>query len=172
MLELFQPRRYLFLHASMAELVARALVDLDTEPSGADALYRQTTLTELNDYLGHLARHGDPGDAWIAALETIVRSPLRLAAKEAADALKTAVLADAQVQAEMARNLRHASFSLLGFFLGTLHFADHPVQADLARQIVERFRLLFELRGQDTVGIATLGTGFFALTKNAPDILG
>jgi hypothetical protein len=171
MLELYSPRRHLFLHASMAELIARALVDLDAAPSGADDLYQQTTLSELLDYLSHLARHGRPGSAWIEALATVIRNPLRLAAKGLANALKAAVLADPRVQAELNRNLRNASFWLLFVCLRTMRFADHPAQSSLAKLIVERFRLLFELRGEDPAGVATLGTGFFALAKNAPDAL-
>jgi hypothetical protein len=171
MLELYSPRRYLFLHASMAELIARALVELDAAPSDAEARYRQHTHDELVGYLGHLAGQRDPANAWIAALETLVRNPLRLVAEDSVNALKADVLADAQIQADLKSNLRHASFSLLGLCLRALHFADHPAQHNLAAMIVERFGLLFELRGQDPAGIATLGTGFFTLAKNAPDAL-
>ena len=171
MIELYGPRRYLFLHASMAELVAHALIALDAEPTGADVLFLQRTRDELLSYLAYLAQLVSSEENWIAALKSLVHNPLRLVTADQSTTLKATILADPQVLVSLEHNLKYVSFIFLGVCLKILHSADHPSQSILSRLVCKRFHLLFELKGEDRAGLETIGYGFYSLAKYAPGFL-
>ena len=172
MLELYQPPRYSFLHASMAELVARALIDPEGGPVNLDARYQKRTLAELLDYLKHLCGKDDCASYWATALETILRNPPRLVSEDNVNVLNGSLVANGQVFAELKRHLPRLPCSLLDLCLRALPFTDHPERKNLEESIFARLGRQSEPPGLEPAGAKTLVDGFFTLSKNAPETQG
>jgi hypothetical protein len=165
--ELHPPLRYRFLHASMAELVLRALMSLEVETVRLEEQVVQATADALIAYLRHLPSSG-AGLDFMAGLETLIHSRLNLLDGIGEAQIKARVLADQAVRAGIEAQLDRCTFSFLHIGLSLLSFASHPAKGQYTELLVKRFRILFERQGVDTPGMTTIGTGFFTLSKNAP----
>jgi hypothetical protein len=171
MTELFAPPRYQFLHASMAELVLRALTSLEAAPDRLEEQLVWATSEAVIAYLRHLPAADARGPDFVAALETLTRSRLKLLDGAAEARIKARVLADEEIRAGIEAGLDRCTFSFLRICLIVLSIAAHPAKDRYVELVVKRFRILFQAQGADTIGMATVGTGFFTLSKNDPAAL-
>jgi hypothetical protein len=137
----------------------------------------EATGSELIAYFQHLLALRAKGDASgadpIAILEILLRNRLKLVEGPAVARIKAYCLADADTLAHIEAHLDRYTFTFLLICLIILATAAHPAKERYVELIEERFRLLFQRgrEGSDTLGLATVGTGFFALARNAPAIL-
>lgn len=177
MTQYFAPARYQFVHSSLAELIARSLVSLDTPPSGVSDNVAAATRSTLISYLGHLAEPvaGNVNPAhFLTALQQILTAKLSFHSADATARLVSDVLADSSVRAYLRNNLSGCSFVPLRLSLMTLSRTKHPAANDYSSLICERFRLLFSDAIPDglRVNLAQIGSGFLALRLNDPRMLG
>ncbi len=177
MTELFAPPRYPFLHPSLAELVLRALLTLEVSVERLEEKVADATGSELAAYFRYVlasqskgtARDTDP----MASLETVLRIRLKLVEGAAEARIKAHFLGDAKILTYIEAHLDRCTFTFLHICLTILAIAAHPAKGRYVELIEKRFRILFqrEREGSDTLGLATVGTGFFALARNAPATL-
>ena len=174
MTELFAPPRHLLLHSSLAELVLRALLTLEVGVEYLEEKMADTTGSELVRYFRHLLTSPSKGTVSDAGpttgMDTVFRKRLKLAGGAAEARIKAYCLADVYILTYIETHLDRCSFTFLHICLINLTIASHPAKARYTELIEERFRLLFQ-RGRersDTLGLATVGTGFFTLARNAP----
>ncbi|MEW8590909.1 MAG: hypothetical protein AB2543_17745, partial [Candidatus Thiodiazotropha endolucinida] len=169
---LFGPPRYKFLHASLAELVTRALVTVEIPPERLTQGVIDHTSNALLGYLGHLQAVHDTG-ATLSFVEIMLTTRLKLLANEVEAQLKARVLADEAITIEIGANLEQYHFFHLHLMLMLLNLAKHPSKSRYEELIVERFHILFrhEANGTDGAGVATIATGIRTLAKYAPDRL-
>jgi hypothetical protein len=176
MTELFTPHRYQFLHSTLAELVLRALLALEMEPPRVENAVIETTATELISYFRHLAAGTDSASresAFMQNLETMLHSRLKLTKATAEAQIKAKVLNEKFIRDGIEEHLHDCSFHFLHVCLMLLTSVSHPVKERYIGFIERRFHMLFEnmLDGRDSAGIATIGTGFMTLARNAPSSL-
>jgi len=175
MTRLFAPPRYHFLHSSLAELVLRALTQLDAGDDGLDDAVATTTVGVLREYLLYLSEHSSGKKAGsgelMDAIQQCLRVRLQLLAEPREILMKAALLADKAIQAAVRTDLRNQSFASLGVCVLMLAEAKHPAKTDYLDLIEHRFEILFERANGDCSdnGIITIGTGLKTLRRNDPD---
>ena len=139
MTELFGPPRYQFLHSSLAELVFRALTQLDVgNETLNDGVILQTIRT-LRAYLLHL----DQG-ALILTLQQCLEGKLNLLDSSSDARIKTAVLDDAKVKDALGMHVGKDSLAILSLCASTLANASHPATSHYLDLVEDRFRALFK----------------------------
>jgi hypothetical protein len=177
MTELFAPHRYQFLHSSLAELVLRALLALEMEPKYVEDAVLSTTESELIAYFRHLvaASKGgaSPDLSFMQSMKIMLHSRLKLIEDTAEAQMKAGVLNEKFVRDGIEDHLHDCSFTFLHVCLVVLTSVSHHAKEHYAGFIERRFHMLFEnaLDGCDSAGMATVGTGFMALARNAPSRL-
>lgn len=118
MAHIFSPPRYQFLHSSLAELVLRALAQLDEEPSALEWAIRSSTIEVVRAYLLHLARERVHGrmlsHEFIRALQLCLKGKLKLASAGTNRDIATALLEDPDIQHILESNLADCGAEFFG----------------------------------------------------------
>ena len=167
--ELFSPPRYQFLHASLAELVLHALIQLEAPEATRTHQVRQHTVDSVLRYLDYLRAQQSGADA-VATLNLVLRTRLKLCSPAEDAGLKAQLLAAPTVLALVREQLAMVPF---GMFLGSLRslaHAQHTAQSDYVDLLCARLDLLFNPTSHDgkRPDILHIGFGLYALRRFAP----
>jgi len=105
-------------------------------------------------------------------LDGLLRTRLRLTLPAAEANIKATILGHDETIRAVETELVRSTFTFLGICLMLVATSGHPAESRYSKLIRKRFRLLFERGGKkDGTGMATIGTGFLALSRNDPATL-
>ena len=166
LVELFAPYRFQFLHASMAEIVLRALLELDVGSERVEQTACDITARELISYLHCVLDNDDAGERLVETLWLILRTRLKLMDTTAETRIKSAVLADPRVFKGIEQSLSRLAFSFLRDCLFVINRAEDDVRVKYTDLVERRFAILFEAgtARSDIAGVRTVGTGLWTLS--------
>ncbi len=167
--ELFSPPRYQFLHASLAELVLHALIQLEAPEATRTHQVRQHTVDSVLRYLDYLRAQQSGADA-VATLHLVLRTRLKLCSPDEDASLKAQLLAAPTVIALVREQLAMVPFGMFLVSMVVLERALHTAQSDYVELLCARLHLLFNPVSDDAkhLGMITIGSGLAALRRFAP----
>ena len=167
--ELFSPPRYQFLHASLAELVLHALIQLEAPEATRTNQVRQHTVDSVLRYLDYLRTQQSGADA-LATLNLVLRTRLKLCSPAEDTRLKAQLLAAPTVIALVREQLAIVPFGMLWVGLVVLKHASHTAQSDYVELLCARLHLLFNPASDEAKrpDILHIGLGLYALRLCAP----
>ncbi|GAB6042871.1 hypothetical protein [Endothiovibrio diazotrophicus] len=171
--ELFAPPRYQFLHASLAELVLRALMELENPAEEMEHRVEEASLATVTDYLHGRLSEGETDDTPLDDLQQVLRSDLKLLPATVETRLKARLLEDTTIRRAIEVRWERLRLSFLHRCLVALTTADHPSLDDYSQLAARRFSLLLQERAEPDNSVITkeFNTGLRALRKHAPQLL-
>jgi hypothetical protein len=172
MMQLQSPRRYQFLHSSLAQLVLRALVQADVEAQALEKQVASVTVKAVIDYLRFLSSDPDKGKRnCITVLVQILRSRLQVLDEQAEAQLQANILDSEFVRQVIHDQLGNHDFDVL-FLYAIIQMKAQSTSVTYFFDLIEqRFHILFERADtkSDVIGTQTIQQGLYALKKYQPE---